>query len=205
MLAITRGIGNRKGNIMHKISKYRLLMLCGFLAFGLALSACDGDNSKVNSGDDKEDVADTQKDEDTTSTDPNKDAGPDITEEPDAQVTPGFMNGAWKLTDTSDDAVIAFFDLTHLEGNTDVKGGFLTGAGLYDGLLEGGVGVLAESSYEGSTLKIQWNPTTQDVEMLTLNATQVDDDTFSGTVTAVQNVELDLPVKLVRDSEAPGN
>lgn len=194
-------------------SKYRLFALCGILAFGLVTAGCDGDNSKLsknNSGGKNADVVEKNDDHDTKSPDPDEDTKspgpgevdePDVAEEADVQATPGLMNGAWRVEATEDNALITYFDLTHLEGNPAVQGNFLTGDGLYEGLLDGGDGQLAESSFDGTTLTIQWNPTGQDTEMLTLSATKVDDDTFDGEVTAVQNVELELPVKVTREEE----
>lgn len=213
------GLLKMKMNAMQNISRYRLLLLCGTLTLGFALTACNGDNSKLNKGNnsDKEadvgdkvdaagqntdDVQEQEEEADTNTSDPDENDGDDVVDAPSA---PGFMNGAWRVGTQADDATIAHFDLVQTEGNPAITGGFLTGDGLYEGLLEGGVGQLAESSYDGTTLTIQWNPTTQDVEMLTLSATKDDDDTFSGNITAVQNVELDMPVKMTREEDAPGH
>lgn len=195
---------------MQTISKYRLLVLCGILAFGLVNTGCDGDNSKLvqnNNGDKKADGDDNNGDDkngdDTKSPDPDEDtksADPDdVAEETDVQVTPGFMNGTWRVATVEDDVTVTTLNLTHIEGDPVVQGNSLMGEGLYDGNLVGGDNQLDESSFDGTTLTIQWNPMAQDTEMMTLSATKVDDNTLDGNITAKLNVELDMAVKITRE------
>lgn len=187
-------------------STLRLFVLGGVLALGCASMGCDSDNSKINTDNNNGQQADTGTQHDTAdATESTPDVGQDSTEEKDVQFVPGVMNGAWKVTTTEDDAVVTYFDIVHNEGQPKVTGGYLTGVGLYEGFLEGGVGELDASSFDGTTLTIQWNPTTQDTEMLTLSATKVDDDTLDGRVTAVQNTQLDMAVIMTRDPDAPGH
>lgn len=188
--------------IMYTISKFRLFIICGILATSGALAGCDGDNSKINTGDNNSPKPDVTAD--TIIPDSTEDIVPDIVEESDVPKVPGLMNGAWILTNNEDDSVISYFDLVHFEGDPAVSGDFLTGPGLYDGLFEGGPGDVVDSSLSGTTLTLKWNPTTQDIEQFTLSASKGDDDTFTGIITAVQNAGLDLNVTLARDAETPG-
>lgn len=189
---------------MYTLSKIRLLVICGVLISAGLIAGCDGDNSKITTGGDKSPKPDATATADTPAPDSNETPEPDVVERTDVAKLPGLMDGAWVLTENTDDAVISYFNLTHFEGEPSVTGDFLTGPGLYDGLFEGGPGDLVDSSFSATTLTLKWNPTTQETEQFTLSASKVDDDTFTGKVTAVENTGLNLDVTLARDTETPG-
>jgi hypothetical protein len=195
----------KKGDTMKTISNLRLLVLTTLLALGLAAAGCQSDNTLLAPDNDSEKtdagLDDDQSDAPDAIGNGTDDAGIDDGE--DVWVAPGFMNGSWRVAKASDDTPVVYFDVLQDEGDPLVEGDYLMGVGLYNGTLDGGYGPVAESSFDGTTLTIKWNPTPQDSEMLTLSATKVDENTLTGNITSANNPNLDLAVKVTRVVDEP--
>jgi hypothetical protein len=121
--------------------------------------------------------------------------GPDEDQE---LIEAGLMTGSWRVGNASDNALIANFDLIQEADNSAVEGYYTMGLGIYD-RLEGKSGELsAESSLNGDTLTLKWNPTDVPNEMYTVSAQKQDDDTFTGRITAIDYAQLDREVVVTR-------
>ena len=119
------------------------------------------------------------------------------TEEERVLNAPGYMNGSWRAAAGESDAPAVYFDTFQDKGDTEVSGTFLMGFAIYE-RYDGESGEVETASFDGETLTVLWNPTTDREEMLTLQATRVDENTMEGTVTAKRNVEMNIPVTLTR-------
>jgi hypothetical protein len=121
--------------------------------------------------------------------------GPDEDQE---LIEAGFMTGSWRVGNAEDQALIANFDLIQEAQSASVEGNYTMGNAVYD-RLDGVSGeVSAESSFSADTLTLKWNPTDVPNEMYTITAQKVDDDTFTGRLSAIDYVQLDREVRITR-------
>lgn len=190
-----------KGDIMKTASTLRLLVLTAALTLALGAVGCDSKGAQINglnnSSDDAgsssnnggggDDVAVSSTDEEGHGTAPGE----------EEQIEPGFMNGSWRVAATEQDTPAVYLDTFQDKGDSEVTGTYLMAIAIYE-RLDGESGDLAQGSFDGGTLTVKWNPTTDPEEMFTLQASKVDDNTLEGNITAQRNTELDVPVKLTR-------
>src|SRR5690554_1969126 len=148
------------------------------------------DNPDVTSDDENKDEADSGE---LLGEDPNL----SITDAENVVVEAGYMNGSWQVSAGEQDEPAVRFDTFQDEGVPEVTGDFTMGFAIYD-LLDGESGEIDEASFDGTKLTLYWNPTTDRDEMLTLEATKVDENTLEGTITAKRNEDLTLPVVVKR-------
>lgn len=118
-------------------------------------------------------------------------------EEDDNHVAAGFMNGTWRAGAGDQDEPAVYFDTFQDQGNPEITGQYTMGFAIYE-LYDGESGDISSAEFSDTTLTVLWNPTTDPMEMLSLEATRVDQNTFRGTITARRNPELNLPVTLTR-------
>lgn len=121
--------------------------------------------------------------------------GPD----PDAElVEAGFMTGSWRVGNDEDDALIVNVDIIQEEDKPTLEGYYSMGSGIYE-RLDGKSGEISEeSTYDGAKLVLKWNPTDVTSEMYTIEADQLDEDTFEGKLTAIDYEQLDKSVTITR-------
>lgn len=199
-LAIATG---KTMNIRPSTTAYTLrhsaLLLCLVLSFSSV--ACDSDNSNIrppDSGNTKADTGKTPDKPDTT----QPDTQPQQPEDTGVAFTPGFMHGNWKATSTEDGEVVGYFALIQNEGFQDISGTFLAGPALYEGMVDGAPGDVAQgSTFDGTTLTLKWNPTTQATELMTITAQKDGDDKFNGNMVATLNPELNMDLTFQRETD----
>lgn len=116
----------------------------------------------------------------------NDDAhGPDDDQE---LIDAGALQGAWRAAFVEGDEPLAYFDVFHDEGAATASGDFTMGIAMGD-MLDGTVGEIDDIAVDGDSVTVEWNPTTQETEMYTLDLHRVDDDTYEGTFGAEQYPE----------------
>lgn len=168
-----------------------LWKLAALTSLLLALSGCE--NSQLVTNDSNEEANNGTEQPIEGADDAGH--GPDE----DAQVLEaGFMAGSWRIGDAEDDALIADMDLVHIGGESAVEGTFTMGSGLYTRLEDEQGDLLDQSSFDGDTLVLAWNPTDVADEVYTVEAQKVDDDTFTGRLTALDYEQLDREVTVTR-------
>lgn len=185
-----------------KRSTLRLIIatLAGLML--LSSTACDDSNLVVTHNNEQAD--NTNDEQDDPSVDPNDEAlidehGHGTSDEENVVVEPGFMNGSWRAGSGDQDQPAVYFDTFHDAESSDISGDYTMGFAIYE-LYDGEAGELESATFDGETLTILWNPTTDRDEMLTLKATQVDENTLEGAVTAKRNIELNIPITLTRNT-----
>lgn len=205
---------------MNAHSKYKtirrstLRLIIAALAGVMMLGSVGCDESKVvapqdEQADNTNDEQDKQDKQDDENADPNDDEasgeqpiddhGHGSSEEENVVIEAGYMNGSWRAGAGDQDEPAVYFDTFQDEGDPEISGEYTMGFAIYD-LYDGETGELETATFDDGTLTIMWNPTTDRDEMLILEATQVDEDTLKGTVTAKRNIEMNLPVILTRAS-----
>lgn len=175
------------------------MLLC--LIVSLAVTACDSDNSNIRTpGDEnKADTSDQTPDEPDTT---QPDTQPEPEEDTGVAFTPGFMHGNWKVTSNDNGEVVGYFALIQNKDVPAVTGTFLAGPALYEGMVDNATGDVAQSStFDGTTLSLKWNPTTQAEELMTITAQTDGDDKLNGNMIATLNPELNLDVTFARDTD----
>ncbi|MFP4598879.1 MAG: hypothetical protein ACLFVJ_11540 [Persicimonas sp.] len=184
---------------MQTRSNLRLIAITLTLAFVAGLLGCD--EARLQSMNNEEEASqDTSTDDEDEEIEqgPTDEHGHGIDPETEGEtIPPGFMNGSWRAATGDQDTPAVYFDTFQDEGEPEVTGTYLMALGIND-RLDGESGDLAEASFDGTTLTIEWNPTTDPAEMYTLQADKVDEDTLEGRVTAERNPELDEVVTLTR-------
>ncbi|QDG50222.1 hypothetical protein FIV42_05605 [Persicimonas caeni] len=165
------------------------------LVFGLVLSGCQ--QSKLRGMNNDQTQKEEEENENTEVTPSVDEEGHGTSPEEEELVEPGFMNGSWRVATTDQDTPAVYFDTFQDKGDTTVTGQYLMALGIYE-RLDGESGDIQEGSFDGNTLTLKWNPTNDQEEVLTLQATKTSEDTLEGNVTAKRNVEMDIPVKVTR-------
>ena len=194
-----------QGNTMKTPSILRTLVALAVLTLSLGALGCDSNKAQLNGLNNGSDTGGST----STNNGTGADAGTDVAVGPtdpeghgtapgeEQHIDPGFMNGSWRTATTSDDTPVAYFDTFQDKGDPSVTGTFLMGLGVYP-RLDGESGDVAQSSFDGTTLTLKWNPTNDSEEMFTLQATKSDDNTMSGTITSARNPDLNVSVTLTR-------
>lgn len=118
-------------------------------------------------------------------------------EEDNNHVAAGFMNGTWRAGAGEQDEPAVYFDTFQDEGDSTITGQYTMGFAIYE-LYDGESGDISSAEFTDGTLTVLWNPTTDPMEMFSLEATRVDQNTLQGTITAKRNPELNLQVTLTR-------
>lgn len=187
---------NLRGETMYTPSTRRLVLPLALVAlfFGLVLSGCQQSKLRGMNNDQ------TQKEEE----DENTEVTPSIDEEGHGSaddesdlLEPGYMNGSWRVATTEQDTPAVYFDTFQDKGDSLVTGQYLMALGIYE-RLDGESGDIQEASFDGDTLTIKWNPTNDQEELFTLQATKASEDSLEGTITANRNVDMNIPVKMTR-------
>lgn len=184
---------------MNRHSLRRLIVCLVFLTGALAMTGCDQELTKT-----AEDEKEKEKEEE-----PNHNIGSDDAGHgPNADITlaePGTMAGSWRIENGEDNALIANMDLVHIEGRSEVEGYFTMRSGLTQAV-DGAQGDLYDSSnIAGDDLVLEWNPTDVDDEIYTIEAERLDEDTFTGRLTAIDYEELDKDVVIKREGHDQGD
>jgi hypothetical protein len=173
----------------------RLLRLAVVVLMAAALGACD-ESQLTKSGPNNADNNGNNNTNNLTEEGTDEHGhGPD----PDAElIEAGPMTGSWRVSRDEDDALVTNVDIIQEEGNATLEGYYSMGSGIYD-RLDGKSGEISdESTYEGTKLVLKWNPTDVTSEMYTIEADQIDDDTFEGKLTAIDYEQLDKQVTITR-------
>lgn len=191
-----------------RISGRSVSLLIGALALSMSVMACDSDNSKLTANNEQVDTGqEPGNNNEGGAPDASEPGAPDIEEpkeeEPGGEdvdeFVPGFLHGSWTALGAEDDEHIGEFMLIHEDGESDITGTFLAGDGLYDGMVVSAKGNIGDaSSFDGNTLIIEWNPTTQEDELMTITGEKTSDDEFSANMKAELNQGLDLDMVLTR-------
>jgi hypothetical protein len=198
-----------KGQTMNTPSTLRLIIASLACIVVVGLVGCDDsaqlrgmNNEEAESTDQNKDEEDDEEEqEETVDHQPMDEEGHGTGPDEQELIEPGFMNGSWRVATDEQNTPAVYFDTFQDKGETQVSGTYLMALGIYE-RLDGESGNLeAASSFDGDTLILEWNPTNDAEEVLTLQATRVDENTLEGRVTAKRNVEMDIPVKLTRQTE----
>lgn len=185
---------------MKNFTMLRLLVVGAALALVLGAAACDSDNSKLTSTNNSSSTdsgtnnGEGEGDDSYAGDDDHNGQEPWEIE----HIEPGFMNGSWRAGALDQDKPVAYFDTFQDEGEPETTGTFVMGNAIYDGGVDGESGDIKQGSFEGDTLTLKWNPTTDPDEMFTLVATRADENTLNGKVTSKRNPELDMSVAITR-------
>ncbi|WP_133622100.1 hypothetical protein [Bradymonas sediminis] len=184
-------------------STLRLIVaaLAGLMLLGSV--GCDESKLSGTNGEQSDNANEERGDEnaDPTGEVPlDEDPGHGSGDEEGVVIPAGFMNGSWRASAGEQDEPAVYFDTFQDEGDPEISGDFTMGFAIYE-LYDGETGHLETASFDGETLTVMWNPTTDRDEMLTLKATRVDENTLEGSVTAKRNIELNVPVTLTRVTE----
>lgn len=126
--------------------------------------------------------------------------GPDDDE---VLIDPGLLNGSWRVATSDEDAPVVYFDIFHDENEPTFTGTFWMGNAVSD-LLDGEVGDILSGSWQGNTLEIRWNPTTDEDEVYVVTTTaRIDDDRLEGRFEATKApIEFSITVdRRVYDNE----
>jgi hypothetical protein len=174
-------------------------LACLFL---LGLVGCDDSAqlNTVNNDNSKTSEENEEEEEEEVERTPMDEEGHGTSDDEQELIEPGYMNGSWRAATDDQDTPAVYFDTFQDKGDTEVTGTYLMALGIYE-RLDGESGDLTEASLSGDTFTVSWNPTNDEGELLTLQATKVDENTMEGSVTAKRNVEMDIPVTLTRTTE----
>lgn len=176
----------------HTSKKFVWIMTLAFVAISLSTACSDQEitiQTKSGSGPDP-----VQNDP----VDPGEDEGhgPDDDE---VLIDPGFLHGSWRVATADEDAPVVYFDIFHDENEATFTGTFWMGNAVSD-LLDGEVGDILSGSWQGETLEIRWNPTTDEDEIYVVTTTaRLDEDRLEGKFEATRapiefNVTIDRRV-----------
>ncbi|AWV88886.1 hypothetical protein [Bradymonas sediminis] len=191
---------------MKNSTMLRIVIFAAALTLSLGAAACDTSNKKLTAGNN----TNTETAKPDTGSGDEADTGGVSDEEGEGHgkepgeyelLEPGFMNGSWRVAEPTQDAPVAYFDTFQDEGDSEVTGDFVMGNALYEGGIDGQSGEIAVGSFDGTTLTLKWNPTTDPDEMFTLVATKTTEDHLQGKITADRNVELDYAVSVTRQMD----
>lgn len=164
----------------------------------LALFAWGCEDSKV--------VSDGAKDKDGEQTDLSMGEVDDAGHGPDDDavlIAPGFVNGSWRVGAVEDQSLVVNLDLIQEKGSTEVEGYFTMSSIAGNGADSKGGDVMDTSTYEDDKLTVQWNPTGMDGDIYTVEATKIDDNTFSGTVSSALFSDFDKDIHITRYATPP--
>ena len=201
---------NDRGETMNTPSTLRrtLPSMAIALILGLALIGCDSSNARLrglnsgeqtNANNDNANNGTPGGDEDVE-VEPMDEEGHGTSADEQEKIEPGFMNGSWRAATGEQDTPAVYFDTFQDKGDAAVTGTYLMALGIYE-RLDGESGDIQHASFDGNTLTIEWNPTNDREEVLTLEASKVDENTLEGTVTAKRNVNMNIPVTITRTTE----
>lgn len=164
----------------------------------LALVAWGCEDSKV--------VSDGPKDKDGEQTDLSMGKVDDAGHGPDDDavlIAPGFVNGSWRVGAVEDQSLVVDLDLIQEDESTEVEGYFTMSVIAGNGADGKGGDVMETSSFDGDQLTVQWNPTGTDGDIYTVEATKIDDNTFSGTVSSALFSDFDKDIHITRYATPP--
>jgi hypothetical protein len=189
---------SERGQIMNTASTMRLIITSLACTVLLGLVGCDdgGQLRGLNNGENNDSSADSDVVEDDEFA-PMDEEGHGTSEDEQETIEPGFMNGSWRAATGDQDTPAVYLDTFQDKGDANVTGTYLMALGIYE-RLDGESGNVAEASFTREEFTVTWNPTNDTEELLTLQATKVDENTLEGHVTAKRNIQMNIPVTLTR-------
>lgn len=95
----------------------------------------------------------------------------------------GSLQGTWRAAFTDGDVPLAYLDIFHNEGEETAFGDYAAGPAISD-MQDGTTGELSAVTVDGDSLVIEYNPTTDEEEMYTLELTRQNGDSFTGEFSA---------------------
>jgi hypothetical protein len=116
----------------------------------------------------------------------------------------GLMTGNWRLAVAADQSLISDFTLFQEVDDPRLGGYFDMSVTAENDAAGVGGDIMADSTFDGETLTLKWNPT-PDVpdEVYTVVATKQDDDTFTGTLDAAVYTHLSEEIVFTRYPTPP--
>lgn len=172
---------------------------CGLLVMLLALVlvgwGCDDNSKVITDSNHKTGTPDTgHGHQDDAGHGPDDDA---------PVIENGFMTGSWRVGRVEDQSLVVDLDTFQEKGSTEVSGYFTMSMLAGNGADSKSGDLLEGTTFDGETLIVKWNPTDVENELYTIEATRVDENTLTGTVSAAIYADFDAEVRITRYPAPP--
>ncbi|TDP62647.1 hypothetical protein [Bradymonas sediminis] len=118
-------------------------------------------------------------------------------------IAPGFVNGSWRVGAAEDQSLIVNLDLIQEDGATEVEGYYTMSMLAENGAADKGGDIMSSSTFDGTTLTVQWNPTQNENEIYTIEATKQDENNFTGTLSALVFTDVNQEIRISRYPGSP--
>ena len=168
-----------------------MIMLFALLAFGVVSTGCDEEPKQTIN----------KKDKDPEQPDDDKLGHGTDKEVEDNAAKPSAFQGTWRIVkEDADNTPVVRVSIIQDEGAKEGSGDYITQAGLGEGL-QNLSGTLLTMTSSGTGFSATFNPTADQDEVYTINATnKVDENSYSGQFTSKTGT-YNFPVKILRAPE----